>query len=139
MKTLWFGVAFGFEFQQIYIYRPIDIVIRVFTSGPEDRGSIPGRVIPKIQIMVLDVSLLNTQHYKVQIKGKWSNPGKGVVPSSTLHSSSYWRESPRLQTANLLTYIYIYIYVYIYIYICVCLCVCENIMTGTYVYTYVYI
>ena len=30
----------------------------------------PGRVIPKTQIMVLDASLLNTQHYKVWIKGK---------------------------------------------------------------------
>ena len=33
--------------------------------------------------MVLDASLLSTQHYKVQIKGKWSNPGKGVVSSPT--------------------------------------------------------
>ena len=32
-------------------------------------GSIPGRVIPKTLKMVLDVSLLNTQQYKV-IKGK---------------------------------------------------------------------
>ena len=31
--------------------------------------------------MVLDNSLLNAQHYKVLIKGKWRNPGKGVVPS----------------------------------------------------------
>ena len=29
--------------------------------------------------MVLDASLLNTQHYKVQIKGKWNNPGEGVA------------------------------------------------------------
>ena len=28
--------------------------------------------------MVLDDSLLNTQHYKAGIKGKWSNPGKRV-------------------------------------------------------------
>ena len=33
------------------------------------RGSIPGRVIPKTLKMVLDTSLLNTQHYKVRIKG----------------------------------------------------------------------
>ena len=33
------------------------------------RGSIPGRVIPKILKMVLDASLLNTQHYKVWILG----------------------------------------------------------------------
>ena len=35
-----------------------------------NRGSIPGQVIPKTQKMVLDVSLLYTQHYKVRIKGK---------------------------------------------------------------------
>ena len=35
--------------------------------------------------MVLDVFLLNTQHYKVWIKDKWNNPGKEVAPS--LHLS----------------------------------------------------
>ena len=45
-------------------------MVRVFANGPEDLGSIPGRVIPKTLKMVLDVSLLNTQHYKVGIKGK---------------------------------------------------------------------
>ena len=35
-----------------------------------DRGSIPGRVIPKTQKMVLDAALLSTQHYQVRIKGK---------------------------------------------------------------------
>ena len=48
----------------------IGLAVRVFASGPGDLGSIPGRVIPKTQKMVLDASLLNTQHYKVQIKGK---------------------------------------------------------------------
>ena len=43
---------------------------RVFANGPEDRGSIPGRVIPKTQKMILDAALLNTQHYKVRIKSK---------------------------------------------------------------------
>ena len=42
----------------------------VFTNDPVDRGSIPGWVIPKTQKMVLDVALLNTQHYEVKIKGK---------------------------------------------------------------------
>ena len=45
-------------------------IARVFTKGPGDRGSIPGRVIPKSQNIVLDAPLLNTQHYKVWIKGK---------------------------------------------------------------------
>ena len=59
----------------------IGLVGRVFASGPGDLGSIPGPVIPKTLKMVLDMSLLNTQQYKVRIKGKVSNPGKGVVPS----------------------------------------------------------
>ena len=41
----------------------------VFTNGPGNLGSIPGRVIPKTQKIVLDATLLNTQHYKVRIKG----------------------------------------------------------------------
>ena len=45
-------------------------MVRVFDNGLGDLGSIPGRVIPKTQKMVLDASLLNTQHYKVRIKGK---------------------------------------------------------------------
>ena len=43
--------------------------------------------------MVLDASLLNTQHYKAQNKGKWRYPGKGVAPSPTPWYSSYWKGS----------------------------------------------
>ena len=43
---------------------------RVLANGPGDRGSILGRVIAKTLKMVLDTALLNTQHYKVRIKGK---------------------------------------------------------------------
>ena len=42
----------------------------VFANSPGDQGSILGQVIPKTQKMVLDASLLSTQHYKVRIKGK---------------------------------------------------------------------
>ena len=45
-------------------------MVRVFANGPGDLGSIPGQVIPKTQKMVLDSALLNTQHYKEQIKDK---------------------------------------------------------------------
>ena len=48
----------------------ISLVGRMFVSGPGDLGSIPGHVIPKTLKMVLDTSLLNTQQYKVHIKGK---------------------------------------------------------------------
>ena len=50
--------------------RLFGLVGRVFANGPEDLGSISGRVIPKTLKMVLDTSLLNTQKYKVRIKGK---------------------------------------------------------------------
>ena len=42
---------------------------------------LPGRVIPKTLKMVLDPSLLNTQQYKVHIKGKVEQSREG---SSTL-------------------------------------------------------
>ena len=45
-------------------------MVRVFANVLGDLGTIPGRVIPKTQKMVLDATLLNTQHYKVRIKGK---------------------------------------------------------------------
>ena len=48
----------------------LGLVGREFTNGLEDLGSIPGRVIPKTLKMVLDTDLLNTQQYKVRIKGK---------------------------------------------------------------------
>ena len=52
---------------------------RVFANGPEERGSIPGRVIPKTYKMVIDAALFNIRHYKVRIKSKverfreWTN------------------------------------------------------------------
>ena len=52
------------------MYRLIGLKGKVFANGPEDLGSIPGRVIPKTRKMVLDTALLNTQQYKVRIKGK---------------------------------------------------------------------
>ena len=42
----------------------------MFANGLENQGSIPGQVIPKIQKMVLHISFLNTQDYKVCIKAK---------------------------------------------------------------------
>ena len=52
------------------INQAISLMSRVFANVPEDQGSIPGRVIPKSQKKVLDAALLNTQHYKIRIKGK---------------------------------------------------------------------
>ena len=71
----------------------IGLMSRVFTNGPGDRGSILGRVVPKAQKMVLDVALLNTQHYKVRIKGKVEQSREGVAPSTTPQCSSYGKGS----------------------------------------------
>ena len=84
--------------------QPIGILLRVFANGPGDRGLIPGQVIPKTLKMLLDKYL--TLHYKVRIKGKWSNPGKGVAPSPIPQCSSCGKKEPaghpRLRSVNLL-------------------------------------
>ena len=79
----------------------------MFTNGPEDLGSIPGHVIPKTLKMVLDTSLLNTQQYKVRIKGKVEQSKErssallGVV---AIEKGAFC--SPSTKIANLLYFIY---------------------------------
>ena len=46
--------------------------------------------------MVLDASLLNTQHHKVRIKGKVKQSWEGVAPSPTPWCSSYRKGSLRV-------------------------------------------
>ena len=48
----------------------IGLVGKVFANGPGDLSLILGRVIPKTLKVVHDTSLLNSQQYKVRIKGK---------------------------------------------------------------------
>ena len=62
---------------------------RVFANDPGDRGSIPGHVIPKTLKMVLDTSLLNTQQYKVRIKGKVEQSSERSSALPTSRCSSY--------------------------------------------------
>ena len=97
----------------------IGLGVRVFANGPGDLGSIPGRVIPKTQKMVLDASLLNTQHYKVRIKGKVEQSREGVAPSPTPWCSSYRKGSLRV-TLDYGRQLYFYIYI--------CVCVCINLI-----------
>ena len=61
----------------------ISLMSKVFANGAGDRVSIPGRFIPKTQKMVLDATLINTQHYKVVIKVK-------------VEQSKEWQERPSL-------------------------------------------
>ena len=69
----------------------IGLMDRVFTNGLGDWGSIPGQVIPKIQKMVLDAALLNTQHYKAWIKGKGEQSRE--MSSALPYTSVYWKGS----------------------------------------------
>ena len=98
----------------IYTIPDIGLGVRVFANGPGDLGSIPGRVIPKTQKMVLDASLLNTQHYKVRIKGKVEQSREGVAPSPTHWCSSYRKGSLRV-TLDYNRQLYFTYLLYIYI------------------------
>ena len=87
---------YAMETQPMFIlWVLIGLVGKVRADGPRNRGSIPGRVIPKTQKMVLDTCLtLNIIRYVSRIE--WSNPGKGVAPSLTLRCSSCWKGSLRV-------------------------------------------
>ena len=96
----------------IYIYVPdIGVIVRVFSNGPG--------VIPKTLKMVLDASLLNTQHYKVRIKGKveksWGRSSVLPTPWCSSCRKGCLRvtlDYGRQLYFTLLIYIYIYIYIY---------------------------
>ena len=70
LKSVFFASNYMVSSKYFYKYRLIGLVGRVFTNGPEDRGSSPGRIISKTLKIVLDTSFLSTQQYKVRIKGK---------------------------------------------------------------------
>ena len=74
----------------------IGLVVRMFAKGPGDLGSIPGRVIPKTQKMVLDASLLNTQHYKVRVNGKVEQSRERSSALPDIWLSSYRKGSLRV-------------------------------------------
>ena len=83
----------------------IRLIGLVFAYGPGDLGSIPCSVIPKTLKMVLDGSLLNTQQYKVRIKGNVEQSRErsrttlhlGIV---AIEKGSFW--SPSTTVANFL-------------------------------------
>ena len=74
----------------------ISLMSTVFTNEPGDQGSIPGRVIPKTQNKVLDAAFLNTQHYKVGIKGKVEQCRERSSAPQHLSVVSIEKGSPRV-------------------------------------------
>ena len=67
---------------------PIGLMSRMFTNSPGDRVFNPKSSHTKDSKMVLDTALLNTQQYKVRIRGKM-DPGNGVMSSPTTQCCSY--------------------------------------------------
>ena len=65
-----YGSGPNWGFLRFTFIPDIGIMVRVFANGPGDLGSIPGRIIPETQKIVLGAALLNPQHYKVWIKGE---------------------------------------------------------------------
>ena len=93
---------------ELYIQknRHIGQVNRVFANGPGDLGSLSGNIIPKTLKMILDTSLLNTQQYKVRIKGKTeqSRERSSALPYTSVKEPS---DHPRLKGDNF-TFTYLY-------------------------------
>ena len=87
-------------------------------NGPEDRVSIPSRVIPKTQKWYLIPPCLTPSFIRYISRVKSSNPLKGVAPSLIPRCCSNWKGSHRvaLDYGRQLYFTLIYIYIYIYIY-----------------------
>ena len=90
----------------------------MLTSGPRDRGSIPGRVIPQtFKKWYLIPPCLTLSIIKYISRVKWSNSVKGVESSPTSRCSGYWKGSLRvaLDYSRQLICLSLSIYIYIYI------------------------
>ena len=74
----------------------------MFANGPGDLGSITGRVILKTQKMVLDATLISTQHYKVRVKEQFRE-SRSALPYSlvAIEKGAFW--SPSTTVANFFT------------------------------------
>ena len=73
----------------VFLQNAIGIMCIVIGNGPGEKGFNPRSNDTKNSKKVVDSLLFNTQHYKVFIKGKWSNPGKRVTLSLIHRCSSF--------------------------------------------------
>ena len=85
--------------------RILDELVR-FSNRPEDRDSIPGRVIPKTKKMVIEVTLLNTQHYKVSIKRKVEQSREWSTALPNVSVLSLLKRSPSTKFTNFTYFLY---------------------------------
>ena len=73
---------------------------------------------------LLDTALLNTQHYKVQIKRKRSNPGEGVAPTPQKNFGVVINEKRAFGSLSITVTNFIFL---LYVCVCVSLCVCMSV------------
>ena len=78
------------------LYSVTGMIIWVFSNGPGDLGSIPGRVIPKTQKCYLMFPCLTLIIIRYVSRVKLTNPGKGVAPYPTLWCSRYQKKKLRV-------------------------------------------
>ena len=69
---------------------------RVFANGPGRPRFNPRLIYTNDSKIVLDATLLSTQHFKVKIKGKVGQSREESSASPTPQCSGYWKESFRV-------------------------------------------
>ena len=94
------------DLSQYFLYRPIGIIVTVFTNGPGDQVE-SYRRFKKWYLMppCLTLSIL-----RCESRVKWGNTGKGVALSPTCSSSRKGKplRHPRLRSPTFFTYYFIY-------------------------------
>ena len=79
---------------KMILFQTIQLSIRTFSiSKTVLFETVQYRVIPKILKMVLDITLLNTQQYKVRIKVKVDQSWEKSSALPTPRCCSYWKGS----------------------------------------------
>ena len=83
----------------------VEVLISVFANGQVDQGSIPGWVIPKTQKMVLDATLLNTQHCEDHESTRCAGANNVILPPENVNRMmGLWiRFTPTVFMSPLLT------------------------------------
>ena len=111
--------------------RPIGQVGRVFANAPGDRGSIPGRIIPKTQKWYLRFSSLTLSIIRCGLRVKWSNRGKGVAPPLHFGVVAMEKGANVSSTTTVANKRFVCIYVSMYASVCMgvgmCVCICINV------------
>ena len=122
------------------VYRAIGLMSRVFANGPGNRGSIPGRVIPKTEKkIVLDatflryetieemkeavtkvIDMLTQEDFHGALQKLLERYNKGLVfyectINKSTHTEKVWKLIACTSCISISMNIYVYIYVYIYV------------------------